>query len=42
MNRKKGTPSNFVVIQRSEESSPITVPPVREQMCNKGKSDVPS
>jgi hypothetical protein len=34
--------SNFVVTQRKEESSPITVPSVREQMLNEGESDCPA
>jgi hypothetical protein len=31
--------SNFVVTQRRDESSSITVLPLREQMHNKGESD---
>jgi hypothetical protein len=34
--------SNFVVTQRKEESSPITVPLLREQMRIKGESDWPA
>jgi len=42
VNSKMFMTSNFVVTPRTVESSPITVPPLRQQMHNKGESDWPA
>jgi hypothetical protein len=39
LNRKMCMTSNFVVTQKIEQSSPITVPPVRDQVRNKRETD---